>query len=125
MLPLNMPTYPAVVAVVILAVFLCLFYLQDEAAAAGLGDPEQLDLRQEAKINSLELVQLFSERTALLGARAAMPAHTCPGRCAATHDSFAGVGIGSISCVFCGCDAAHESFAGVGDGRTTSLACSW
>jgi hypothetical protein len=55
--------------------------LQEEAAAAaGLGDPEQLDLRQEAKINSLELAVLFSERTSLLSARAAMPAHTCPGK---------------------------------------------
>ncbi|WIA30222.1 hypothetical protein OEZ86_000313 [Tetradesmus obliquus] len=53
--------------------------MREEAAATGLGDPEQLDLRQEAKINSLELAVLFSERTALLSARAAMPVHTCPG----------------------------------------------
>jgi hypothetical protein len=59
---------------------LCLLTcLQVEAAAVGLGDPEQLDLRQEAKINSLELAVKFNERAALLSARAAMPAHTCPG----------------------------------------------
>lgn len=67
-----------------LPALLCRAALQEEAAATGLGDPEQLDLRQEAKINSLELAVLFSERTALLSARAAMPVHTCPGACAAS-----------------------------------------
>lgn len=61
------------------AVTLCrVMLVQDESTAAGV-DPELVDLRAEAKINSLELAGLFSERAALLAARAAMPPHACPG----------------------------------------------